>query len=848
MIGRVLSQYRITAAIGAGGMGEVYRATDSRLGRDVAIKVLPAATAADPERRKRFEQEARAASALNHPNILTVYDIGESGETIFIAMELVEGRTLRELLASGEPVPTKRLLDIAVQTADGLAKAHTAGIVHRDLKPENLMVSKDGYVKILDFGLAKLTETVSLDMTGLPTVAGTATEPGTVMGTAGYMSPEQASGQPVDFRSDQFTLGTILYEMTTGKRAFQRKTGAETLVAIMREEPEPLGQVAPAAPAPVRWIIERLLAKDPEERYASTKDLSRDLKSARDHLSETSASGGLLAAEPVKVRRRGWVLPAALTLVAGALGGFLARGWTGAKAAADLVLKPVTFNRGAIPYARFAPDGHTIVYSAAWEGLPLEIFTTLADTSESRSLGLTGAGILSISSGGELAVSLKRHFLFGFENVGTLARVPLAGGAPREILEDIEDADWSPDGKSLAVARLVGNRVRIDYPVGKVIYDAAGWVSDVRVSPDGSYIGFIDHPQRGDNNGNVKVIDTSGKVKLTGPFAISGLAWSPRGDEVWSSGRSGILATSLSGKTRTVLTIPQGFLMDVARDGRVLCTVNSSRREIVGVSPGQPERNLSWLNWSFPKGISNDGQTVLFEEQSVQPPGVYLRKLDGSPAVRIAEGAAAGFSPDGRWVLTARDPSTANFTLVPTGTGEPRALPKSDINLQSSTWFPDGRRFLIGGNAKGRGPQLFIQDIPEGKPRAITPEGVSFLFDVISPDGKSIVATGTDGKIDIYPVEPGEPHAIPGLEPIDIPLRWTADGTSIYVYRPSLSPLRVEKVDVRTGQRTLWKEIRPPDPSGVSQVGPIQISPDEKTYVYSYRRMLGDLYLATGLR
>ena len=849
MIGRSLSQYRITASIGAGGMGEVYRATDSRLGRDVAIKVLPAATAADPERRQRFEQEARAASALNHPNILTVYDIGESDGTTYMAMELVDGKTLRELLASGEPVQTKKLLDIAVQTAEGLAKAHSAGIVHRDLKPENLMVSKDGYVKILDFGLAKLTETASQDVTGLPTVIGSATEPGTVMGTAGYMSPEQASGQPVDFRSDQFTLGTILYEMATGKRAFQRKTGAETLVAIMREEPESLGQLAPAAPAPVRWIVERLLAKDPEERYASTKDLSRDLRSVRDHLSETSASGGLRAAEPAKPRRRGWALPAAAALAAGIAAGFLLRGLTSARAGPPVQLAQLTFARGAIMSARFAPDGQTIVYSAAWEGLPLDVFTTRPESSESRSLGLTGAGVLAISSSGELAISLNHHSLFGFETVGTLARVPLAGGAPREILENVEDADWSPDGKSLAVARQVGNRNRIDYPIGKVLYDAPGWTSDVRVSPDGRLVAFIDHPLRGDNNGNVKVVDTDGKVRLTGPYAISGLAWSPRGDEVWSSGRHSISATSLSGKTRQIWNLPGGFLQDIARDGRVLCSVNSSRREIVGFSAGEKgERNLTWLNWSFPKGIAADGKTVLFEEQNIQPQGVYLRKLDGSAAVRIGEGDSYGFSPDGRWVLTAREGPSGQFTLLPTGAGEPKPLPKSGINCQSATWFPDGRRILISGNEAGHGSRLFVQDIPDGKPRAITPEGVSFLFHVVSPDGKSVVATGTDRKIDIYPIEPGEPRPVPGLEPADIPLRWTSDGSSIFVYRPSALPLRVEKVDVKTGRRTLWKEIRPPDPSGVQQVGPIEIAPDEASYVYSYRRALGELYLATGLR
>ncbi len=850
VIGRSLSQYRITAAIGAGGMGEVYRATDTRLGRDVAIKVLPAATAADPERRKRFEQEARAASALNHPNILTVYDIGEADGTTYIAMELVEGRTLRELLAAGGPVPTKRFLDIAVQTADGLAKAHSVGIVHRDLKPENLMLSKDGYVKILDFGLAKLTETVSQDSTGLPTVVATATQPGTVMGTAGYMSPEQASGQAVDFRSDQFTLGTILYEMATGKRAFQRKTGAETLVAVIREEPEPLGQLAPHAPAPARWIIDRLLAKDPEERYASTKDLARDLKSVRDHLSETSASGGLEAAQPAKRRRRGWVLPAAAALAVGVAGGFLLRAVTSRDSGELIEVNRLTYNRGSIQAARFAPDAQTIVYAASWEGLPLDLFTTRAESAESRSLGLAKAGLLAISSSGELAVSLNRHFRFGFEATGTLARVPLAGGAPREVLENVQDADWSPDGKSLAVARQVGNRNRLDYPIGKVLYDAPGWLSDVRVSPDGRLVAFIDHQLRGDNVGNVKVVDTEGKVRLNGPFAFNGLAWSPKGDEVWFSDRYGVSATSMSGKARVVWSVPGGFLQDIARDGRVLCGVNSSRREIIGVSAADGvERNLTWLNWSFPKGISSDGKTVLFEEQNIQPGGIYLRKLDGTPAVRIGDGGAWGFSPDGRWVLSIRRGGQASqIVLLPTGAGEPRPLPKTNILAGAATWFPDGRRILYSGNEPGHGSRLFVQDVPDGKPRPITPDGVTVRFDVVSPDGKSVVATGTDQKIDIYPIEPGEPHAVPGLEPADVTLRWTPDGNSIFVYRPSAPPLRVDKVDVKTGRRTLWKEIRPPDPSGVEQVGPIQIAPDEATYVYSYRRTLDELYLATGLK
>ncbi len=462
--GSRLGPYEIVAPLGAGGMGEVYRARDAKLGREIAVKVLPAAVGDDRGRRQRFEQEARSASALNHPNILTIYDIGEADGALYIAMELVDGKTLRELIASGEPLPTRRLLDLAVQVAEGLSKAHAAGIVHRDLKPENLMVSRDGYVKILDFGLAKLTEPVSAqDQSALPTAVAPPTEPGTVMGTAGYMSPEQASGQPLDFRSDQFSFGSILYEMATGKKAFQRKTGAETLAAIIREEPESLAQAAPAAPAPVRWIVERCLAKDPEERYASTKDLARDLKSVRDHLSETSASGGIAAAAPARPRRNRWLAGIGL-LAAGIAIGTFARLVLPSRADSPIRFRQLTFQRGTIYSARFANDGQTVFYGAAWDGGPLQIYSTRSDGQQSRSLALPPADVLAVSPAGEMAISLGRHFTVGFETSGTLARVPLEGGAPREILENVVDADWSPDGKDLAVARVVEGRYRLEYP------------------------------------------------------------------------------------------------------------------------------------------------------------------------------------------------------------------------------------------------------------------------------------------------------------------------------------------------------------------------------------------------
>src|SRR5713226_9151311 len=404
--GSRLGPYEVLAPLGAGGMGEVYRAKDARLGRDVALKVLPTDVARDAGRRSRFEQEARAASALAHPNIVAVYEVGESDSSVWIAMELVEGRTVRDLLASG-PLAARRALEIGTQVAEGLAAAHAAGIVHRDLKPENLILSRDGYVKILDFGLAKLSERGIAAAEGPTVSAGAAgTEPGTVMGTVGYMSPEQAAGQPVDFRSDQFSFGSILYEMATGERAFQRKTGVETLAAILREEPKAIAELNPAAPAPLRWTIERCLAKEP----------ARAVKSVRDHLSETSTA--TITATPAR-SRRGWLLPAAAALVLGALLGAAAlRKLGGAARGSHPVFSQVTFRRGTIYGARFAPDGKTIVYSAAWDGKPAELFATQADSPESRPLGLPSATLLGASSSSELAILLRRRFLSGFESIG----------------------------------------------------------------------------------------------------------------------------------------------------------------------------------------------------------------------------------------------------------------------------------------------------------------------------------------------------------------------------------------------------------------------------------------------
>jgi Tol biopolymer transport system component len=836
-------------------MGEVYRAKDPRLGRDVAIKVLPATFSQDADRLRRFEQEARSASALNHPNIITIHEIGSADSISYIAMEFVDGQSLRELLASGA-LATKKMLDVAVQIGEGLAKAHSAGIVHRDLKPENVMVSKDGFVKLLDFGLAKLFTAPQEEVSGMPTMVHQETQPGTVMGTVGYMSPEQASGRPVDFRSDQFALGSILYETATGKRAFQRDTGAETLTAIIKDDPEPVAQLNPKAPAPFRWIVERCLAKDPEERYASTRDLARDLKSVREHMIEAISSGATPQVEAPLRRSAFPRIALGAALLAAGLAAGIGIGLRLSRSTSPS-FRQLTFRRGQILSARFAPDGQTVVYSAAWEGKPMEIFVGRPESPESRPFGLSGAEILAVSKSGEMAVSLNRFSAGGFRRTGTLAQLSVAGGAaPRDILEEIEWADWSPDGKSLAIVRTARGQMRLEYPIGKVLYETSGWISHPRVSPDGDLVAFIDHPVGGDDGGSVAAVDRSGKRrKLSEAFATAqGLAWSPAGD-VWFTaaevgGNRALYSTTPSGKVRLRVRIAGNLtLQDVSREGRLLVTRDTNRTEMLALAPGETkERDLTWLDWSLPSGISPDGRLVLFSESGEGGGAgysVYIRKTDGSPAVRLGEGSAQALSPDGKWALAiahvASDPQLAAY---PTGAGEPRLFPRDGLSVLSGVWLADGKQILFTASEPGHGPRLYLRDFAGGKPRALSPEG--YLAILVSPDGKSAVVTGPDRKHYLYPISGGEPAAIPGIELTDGVDQYTSDSRFLYIHRRE-APLKVYRLEVATGRKELWRTLMPSDAAGVSSLSPVP-TPSGEAYVYNYVRTLSDLYIVEGLK
>ena len=872
--GARLGPYEVIAPLGAGGMGEVWRARDTRLSREVAVKVLPAELAADPGRLRRFEKEARAASALNHPNIVTIYEIGSADSVSYIAMERVEGSTLRELLVGG-PLPIKKLLKIATQMADGLAKAHEAGIVHRDLKPENVMVTKDGLVKILDFGLAKLTQSSAGSGEGSQLQTDTRTSPGMVVGTASYMSPEQASGETVDFRSDQFSFGSILYEMATGKRAFSRKTGVDTLGAILNEEPEPIGQINPQVPAPLRWIVERCHAKEPESRYLSTGDLARELASLRDHLSEASGSVPSVEAPRRRFRVGEIGLAAALLVIIGAVF------WLGRRVERAHVSSPhfrqLTFRGAGIGSARFSPDGQTIVYSSQLEGKPPELFALRLDSPETRSLGLPPAHILSISSSGQMAVLLLRPFALSqrighmaYEQVvhrdpfllaGTLAEAPLAGGAPRELLEDVLWADWAPNGKGLAVVHRVGNRGRVESPIGKVIYDEESkLLNHVRTSPTENAVAFKDWEVLYVKNGRQPVR----KFEVDDWESV----WSPVTGELWyashpESGGTEIHAITQAGRDRLVTTLPLDYLLyDISPAGRVLLGSVMVSGEVLASLPGDSrERNLSHLDYSEAFALTLSGEALFNESDKVgSPAGVYIRKIDGS-APKLLKSHYKGYtlSPDGKLVLADEWGPSNRLSLLPTGVGQTRELQITGvepefIELDRARFSPDGKRLFLTARQPGRRPRIWALDLEGGKPLSVTPEDVTRL--VLLGDGRFACARAGDFEWYLYPVDDKvEPRRVAGLMPGEEAFDSTPDGKFLYVrgadeLRPgeTLITTRVYRLDPWTGRRELWKEIPPANPRTGGGISTILFSADGKTCVYTHYRYSTELVLAEGLR
>jgi serine/threonine protein kinase/Tol biopolymer transport system component len=848
--GSRLGPYEVTGSLGKGGMGEVHRARDTRLGRDVALKVLPDDLAADPDRLSRLEREARLLASLNHPHIAALYGLEEAGDTRALVLELVEGPTLSDRLRHGR-VPLEEALDLGRQIAEALEYAHEHGIVHRDLKPANVKVTAEGSVKLLDFGLAKAWEGKAESTGGSafaesPTLSHRATVAGVVLGTAAYMAPEQARGRSVDKRADVWAFGVVLLEMLTGRPAFTGETVTDILAAVVKSEPD-MTALPAETPAAVRTLLRRCLDKDPKRRL-------RDIGEARIVL---EAPGTTPTAEPEPERPRRRQLALALGLVALAvIPALVVREATPPNPIETMRSVRLTFRRGTVLRARFAPDGQSVIYGAAWDGGPLDVFSVRSDVRESRSLDVPGAALLAVSSTGELAVSLGWRNSLGFESVGTLARMPLGVAAPREVLEDVEDADWSPDGRELAVIHDVDGMRRLEYPIGTVLYETGGWLSEPRVSPDGRHVAFRDHPFRGDNTAALMVAGLGGPPRILVDAVPNGIAWAPDGKEIYYADSGVLGAVSLSGRRRVVYRELTAFtLHDVSASGRILLGRTTAKREMVGRAPGAPrERNLSWLDWSFPSVLSNDGRSVLFSEQNLTTPegsnALFMRSTDGSPPVRLGDGTAFDLSADGKWVLDVLGIGATNeLALVPTGPGEVRRLGRIGLATMGGAFLPGGQSVLLSARAPGEGTRLYVYELSGGARRPISPEGITaWVCRFLSPDGGEAFASAPDGRLTLYPVAGGEPQVVPGTTAVDLPIRWSADGRGIYVQHGTTLPSRVELVDVATGARRPRLELTPPDPAGVLVISPVYLSADGRSYVYSYRRVLDDLYVVDGLR
>jgi len=807
-------------------MGEVYRARDTRLGREVAVKTLPAAFAEDPERRARFEAEAGAIAALSHPNVLAIHDIGVCDDVPYLVMELLEGRTLRERLEDG-PLSAARTIAVAAQVAHGLSAAHDKGIVHRDLKPENIVVASDGRARILDFGLARRELPAATGSQSLAPTVALLTEPGSVMGTHGYMSPEQVRGLPADARSDLFALGAVMHEMLTGRRAFQAETAADTMSAVLREDPPELARVAPETPVALARIVRRCLEKLPAARFRSASDLAFAL----DSVAESSSAAGRDTA----------------------IGGVGSRG---------LRFQRITFRNGAVLGARFAPGGTSVVYGAAWEGRPCEVFTAPLGSPEARSLGLPPANVLALSSQGDLALSLEyEHFRWN-QARGVLARTSLAGGGIRPLQRDVAHAAWSPDGRGLAVVRYVDGHCRLEYPTGRVLQETSDWISRASVSRDGRHVAFARHSSLGDTSGDLMLAAADGALRTLAPGmnSLNGVEWSPAGDEVWFSGidehqQNGIWAVRLDGTRRQLHSSPtRVVLQDVATDGRVLIAAGNLRLSMCVQRGDEPPVERSWFDGSVAAGITPDGERVLFwEAHEAENPhyATFLRSIDGTAAVRLGEGRGTGISADGRWVAAVPHPLGPEILLHPTGLGETRRIRISNgARADWAGFHPRAEALFVVISSADRERRLHRLELSGGEPGLLWDEPVQFdsiAGPAMSSDGDWLVLRRAGGSAVLFSSRDRSSQPFAELGADEIALTFDATGESLFVAGPHHGGRRIDRLDLQTGARTHFRDLGPTDRHGVVFVGEPVLTRDGGTLAFSYFRILSDLYVVEGL-
>jgi Tol biopolymer transport system component len=780
-----------------------------------------------------------------------VYDTGIHEGLPFIVMEFLEGQNLRERM-QGRPLPLRKALDLAVQVARGLAVAHDKGIIHRDLKPENLFVEPDGRVKILDFGLAKLLSLPSGDPEQTREVRPPQglTQAGTLVGTAGYMSPEQVNGLALDPRSDLFSFGIILVEMLTGKAPFRRASLVETMHAILKDDPPELGPELRLPPVLER-TLHRCLEKDPKQRFQTAADLLFNLEGAS--LPQSSITQTHRAPKrplPPWVRRS--ALAGGFLALAGLA--FLAGRQTAA--AEPVVFHRLTYRRGVVQGARFSPDGQTFVFSLAGDDGASQLLEGRTDGVGARPLGLPpGTQILSISTTGEMALLFRKRG----ETEGTLALAPLSGGAPRAILEHVFAADWGPNGRDLAVLRAgAGNHFVLEYPMGHTLYDGPPvtptLVEFPRVSPRGDQVAFLEH--LGIGRETLSVVDLKGRRRDLVEGGCDSLQWSRDGRKIFytyrhADDRRDLRSVTLSGRQKVLDTLLGKMrIHDISRTGRLLMDQSMEKGILCYRGPGdKAERDLSWLYTSGLADLSADGRQLLLGETSegAGPGGAYLRPASGADAVRLGDGDPLSLSPDGKWALVLSNDTRKALSLYPTGPGAPRLLTQ-DVRADWALFMDGGRQVLMGGMGADGVFRGYLQDAAGGPPRPwpgkLTPEA----YAVVSPDGARVALGPMDGRMALYDRAGKLLQEVGPLRDGEVPVQWHASGKALFLADLTALPAKVSLMDLATGHRTPWKDLGPADHAGVDQLRGLAITPDGRSLAYSFIRTLtSDLYVTEPL-
>ncbi len=836
-------RYRIERELGAGGMATVYLAEDLKHNRKVAVKVLKPelAVAIGAE---RFLAEIKTTANLQHPHILALHDSGEVNGTVFYVMPYVEGESLRDRLDREKQLPIDDSLRIAAEVADALEYAHEHGVIHRDIKPENILLQR-GHAVVADFGIA-----LAASKTG----GGRMTETGMSLGTPMYMSPEQAMGaREVDGRTDIYSLGCVLYEMLVGEPPFVGPTAQAIVAKVITESPRSLTAQRRSVPPHVDSTVEKALEKLPADRFASAAAFAESLRDSNS-ASRGSSRSIALTARPRSLANTVTRLVGGATLALALIGGayIAGRRSTSGNANDDMLMQQRTFEAQKVFSARYTTGGD-IVYSAADTGDVPRIFMLTSAYPKPRSVSDQGIDLLSISSKDEMAVLVgavhSHHRVF----TGTLAQMPVVGGTPRELLANVHDADWSPDGVQLAAVHDVNSKDVLEYPIGTVIYSTPGYLSDIRFSPDGQRIAFNEHPEKGDDRGAVAVVDLKGNHKVLTPQypALQGIAWLPGGSRIaYSAGIDGGLnqVNEVTLDAKVFLGSPgvgDATIQDIASDGRHLIIRSDAFTRIWSKRAADAAaKDFSWLNISFFPILSPDGSLLVFGDGSStagQNYAVMLRRTDGSAAVRLGEGSGLGLSRDKQWVVSDVPSVPVKLMLYPTGAGTARRLDHGEFaGIVAASFLGDGSQLLVCGNEPKHAMRCYVRPIGEGAMRAFTPEGIRSA--TASPDGQSIVAMTADNVYRQFAIRDGASEGVPGLTPDDHVLRYSPDGKSLWIKRGNSEPVHVEQVDLKTGARSPLLPEFGTRRTGVLNVVEVALADDPKNYAYIERESVSYLF------